>query len=156
VFHWILKHARGRVRDRENLRFERTRLFGRVRRIFVEIGRRLYAEGRLEEPRDVFYLTLDEVLGFVEGTSVTDDVKSQARMRRERFARYRDEPAPAERSETRGAVYLGNRFEAATSSVASSGDSELRGIGCCPGVVRGPVRVIRDPRGAHLRHGEIL
>ena len=27
-----------RVRDRENLRFERTRLFGRVRRIFVELG----------------------------------------------------------------------------------------------------------------------
>ena len=40
VFGWILRHARSRVRDRENLRFERTRLFGRVRRIFVEIGRR--------------------------------------------------------------------------------------------------------------------
>ena len=41
LFHWVLRHARARVRDRENLRFERTRLFGRVRRIFVELGRRL-------------------------------------------------------------------------------------------------------------------
>ena len=32
----------------------------------------------------------------------------------------------------------------------------LRGIGCCPGVVKGRARVIRDPRGAELRHGEIL
>jgi pyruvate,water dikinase len=156
VFNWVLKHARRRVRDRENLRFERTRLFGRVRRIFVEIGRRSFAEGLLEEPRDVFYLTLDEVLGFVEGTSVTDDMKSLAAMRRERFARYRDEPAPAERFETRGAVYVGNRFEATSSPTTSGTDGELHGIGCCPGVTRGPVRIIRDPRGALLRHGEIL
>jgi pyruvate,water dikinase len=70
VFQWVLHNARGRVRDRENLRFERTRLFGRVRRIFVEAGRRLFSEGRLDDPRDVYYLTLDEILGFIEGTSV--------------------------------------------------------------------------------------
>ena len=45
LFGWVLRNARARVRDRENLRFERTRLFGRVRRIFVELGRRLAAEG---------------------------------------------------------------------------------------------------------------
>ncbi|MEP7347600.1 MAG: PEP-utilizing enzyme, partial [Gemmatimonadaceae bacterium] len=31
-----------------------------------------------------------------------------------------------------------------------------RGIGCYPGVVRGAVRVVRDPRGAILEPGEIL
>ena len=30
------------------------------------------------------------------------------------------------------------------------------GLGCCPGVVRGTVRVITDPRGATIRQGEIL
>ena len=43
VFGWVLRHAQRRVRDRENLRLERTRLFGRVRRIFLELGRRLHA-----------------------------------------------------------------------------------------------------------------
>ena len=38
-----------RVRDRENLRLERTRLFGRVRRIFIEIGRQLHALDLLNE-----------------------------------------------------------------------------------------------------------
>jgi phosphoenolpyruvate synthase/pyruvate phosphate dikinase len=33
---------------------------------------------------------------------------------------------------------------------------ERSGLGCCPGVVRGKVRVITNPRGAELHHGEIL
>ena len=154
VFNWVLKHTRGRVRDRENLRFERTRLFGRVRRIMVEAGRRLVAEGLLDRERDVFYLTLDEVLAYVEGTAVDTDLKSLARRRIEQFRQYKDGPPPADRFETRGAVYLGNRFEADEAPPATEGG--LRGTGCCPGVVRGVVRLIRDPRGAHLRHGEIL
>ena len=37
----------------------------------------------------------------------------------------------------------------------SSGDS-VKGIGCCPGVVRAQVRVVRDPKSASLKGGEIL
>jgi pyruvate,water dikinase len=59
IFGWVLRNARARVRDRENLRLERTRLFGRVRRIFLEIGRRLTAIDVLQDPRDVFYLEVD-------------------------------------------------------------------------------------------------
>ena len=55
--------ARNRVRDRENLRFERTRLFGRVRHIFVELGRKFHALDLLEDPRDIFYLEVEEILG---------------------------------------------------------------------------------------------
>src|SRR5207247_10393581 len=33
---------------------------------------------------------------------------------------------------------------------------ELRGIGCCPGVVRGRARVVRDPREARGLAGHIL
>ncbi len=74
-------------------------------------------------------------------------------------------PVPAERFETRGAVYLGNGFESTVPAATGDGErlngeglngESLKGIGCCPGIVRGPVRVIRDPRGAHLRPGEIL
>jgi hypothetical protein len=45
---WVLRNASVTVRQRENLRFERTRLFGRVRRIFREAGKRLHAMGVLE------------------------------------------------------------------------------------------------------------
>ncbi len=79
-----------------------------------------------------------------------------ARLRQREFDNYRNLKAPAERFETRGAVYIGNRFESAAPPPSAGNDAELKGIGCCPGVVRGPVRVIRDPRGAQLHHGEIL
>src|SRR6185312_12976053 len=71
LFGFVLARARARVRDRENLRFERTRVFGRVRRIFVELGRRFYALGLLENPRDIFYLEVEEALGLVTGTATT-------------------------------------------------------------------------------------
>ena len=64
LFNWVLAHARTRVRTRENLRFERTRVFGRARMIALEIGKRLAALDVLQQPRDVFYLEWDEMLGY--------------------------------------------------------------------------------------------
>jgi rifampicin phosphotransferase len=82
VFRWVLRHARERVRDRENLRFERTRVFGRVRRIFVELGRRYAAVGALDDPRDIFYLTVDEALGWGSATTASADIRGLAAVRR--------------------------------------------------------------------------
>lgn len=155
IFARVLRQARARVQSRENLRFERTRVFGRVRRIFVEAGRRLAAEDRLAAPEDVFYLEVAEVLGVVEGTVTTASLGALAAARRSEFEGYRREPAPADRFETRGAVWVGNRFTPSRPPVALS-DDERRGIGCCPGVVEGRARVITDPRGAVLTPGDIL
>jgi pyruvate,water dikinase len=160
VFRWVLRHARLRVRDRENLRFERTRVFGRVRRIFVELGRRYAAVGALGDPRDIFCLTVDEALGWTGGTAPSGDLRGMTAARAAEFARYRDGPAPPDRFETRGAV---NAVAISPSpappdenAAADSGADTRRGIGCYPGVVRGKARVVHDPRGAILEPGEIL
>lgn len=156
LFSWVLKHTRARVRDRENLRFERTRLFGRVRRIFVELGARLHAAGRLAAPRDIFYLTVEETLGFVEGTTVMADVAALTALRQREFESFRLRPAPADRFATRGAVHLGNAFRAETPAAAAPSGDSLKGLGCCPGIVRARARVITDPRNAVIESGEIL
>jgi rifampicin phosphotransferase len=181
VFHWVLRNARSRVRDRENLRLERTRLFGRVRRIFVEMGQRLNAVDLLDEPRDIFYLEVDEVLAFVEGRATTTDLRALVRVRRAEFSAYADRadrddagsaPAPADRFETRGMPYQGHDFQrpavstsraSADASPASGGgatvdsnDDARQGLGCCPGIVRGPVRVVFDPRTVPLDQRAIL
>lgn len=157
IFKWVLKNARNRVRDRENLRFERTRLFGRVRRIFVEMGRRFHACGLLAEPRNIFYLTLEEALGFCDGTSATTDLRALVALRRAEFAQWEAKPVPSDRCETRGTVNHAHDFQNRKPAPApdASGDSR-QGLGCCPGIVRGIVRVVRDPRGASLLPGEIL
>ena len=156
VFGWVLRNARARVRDRENLRFERTRLFGRVRRIFVETGKRLAAGGQLEEPRDVFNLEVEEILGYIEGTATATDLAALAAARRAEFARYREMPAPADRFETRGAVHQGNAFSSPSKEEPIHSGETVKGIGCCPGIVRAKVRVVRDPKNAALQDGEIL
>lgn len=155
LFAWVTRNARERVRDRENLRFERTRVFGRVRRIFVEIGKRLAAEGLLEAPRDVFYLDVEEVLGFIEGTATTIDLKSMVALRTRQYAQFVAVRPPPDRFSTYGMVNPLVADERAKESVANDPHSRL-GTGCCAGKVRGIVRVIRDPRGAELRAGEIL
>ena len=155
LFHWILKNARARVRDRENLRFERTRAFGRVRMVFVELGRRLHGLDLLEAPRDIFFLEVQEILGFVEGTSTCTDLKGLVRLRRRQLEAYSHMDAPGERFETRGIVYQGNTFRSARTAAAPTGDRR-NGLGCCPGTVSGRVRLVRDPRRPALTKGDIL
>jgi len=155
VFGWVLRNARARVQARENLRFERTRVFGRARQILLELGKRFAAIDCIEGPRDVFYLEIDEVLGFVEGRVTTTDLKGLAALRKAEFARWRELPPPGDRFETRGIIYKGHSFGSEQAGVQPTGDS-LKGLGCCPGIVRGPVRVVRDPRDAIIQHGEII
>jgi phosphohistidine swiveling domain-containing protein len=164
VFGWVLKHARERVRGRENLRFERTRVFGRVRRIFVELGRRWCVAGRIDDERDIFWLTLEETLGLADGTTASVDARGIVNVRRAEFESYQKGPPPADRFETRGAVHLGNSFAASTRARpaggrddASTNDAyERRGTPCCAGLVRGLARVVLDPRTAEIQPGEIL
>ncbi|HEX3941535.1 MAG TPA: PEP/pyruvate-binding domain-containing protein [Acidobacteriaceae bacterium] len=155
IFNWVIAHARKRVRDRENLRFERTRLFGRVRRIYGELGKRFHASGRIAGPRDIFYLTVEEALGFVEGTASTIDLAGLTALRKREFDKFRDGPPPADRFTTRGAVHLGNTFQNEKLPAILEGDV-LKGIGCCPGIVKAKARVIIDPRHAVIERGEIL
>jgi pyruvate,water dikinase len=126
-----------------------------VRRIFVELGKRLHVNGALPSPRDIFNLNIDEILGFCNGTMT--DLHDIARTRRAEFASYRSEAPPPDRFETRGAPGLYEEFEAtkATSFETPEGDF-VRGIGCCAGLVRGRARVVRNPRGVTLQAGEIL
>ena len=156
LFGWVLAQARNRVRDRENLRFERTRLFGRVRRIFVELGRRFHADGILNDPRDIFWLEKNEIFGFIEGTATTWDLNKLAALRQEEFGRWQTAEAPADRFETFGMVNHAHTYRASGKPVETVSGDTARGLGCCPGKVRGRVRVIHDPKGARLRQGEIL
>lgn len=157
IFAWVLRNASERVRARENLRFERTRVFGRVRSIFVEIGVRLHALKRLDNPRDVFYLQVDEVLGFVNGSTVSANFKDLVTVRKREFAAFCETPAPPDRFETRGAVHQTTTFRPTTSSQpAEVSGGERYGLGCCAGTVRGRACVVTDPRTASLPAGCIL
>lgn len=151
-FAMVLRNARARIKDRENLRFERTRVFGVVRRIFVALGGHLARAGRLAETRDVFWLTREELFAEVEGTAVTGDLRALVALRRDEYARHAKEPPPPDRFRSRGFPADAVPSAAAT----ASGGRELRGLGCCQGIVRAAVRIVRDPSEAGDLRGRIL
>jgi pyruvate,water dikinase len=154
---WLMRQARKRVRNRENLRFERTRLFGMIRRLFLEAGRRLQSIGRLDDARDIFYVELGEILAFSDGASTTADLRSLAALRKKEFEEYREGPVPANRFETRGPVYHAQTYRSSEPrGTLEAGGEERIGLGCCPGIVRGIARVVRDPKQARLTAGCIL
>ncbi len=151
VFARLTAWTRARVVARENLRFERTRVFGRVRRIVVALGEALVQRGALDDARDVFHLTINELLGFVEGTAACRDLRGLAAVRRAESARYAVATPPPNRFATRDLPVA----PLAITETATHDDAVRSGTPCCPGIVRGHVRVVRDPRET-LRRGEIL
>jgi len=158
-FNFLLRHTRRLVANRENMRFERTRLFAVVRNMFLGIGATLRNEGVIEETRDIFMLTKDEVFGFINGTGVSCRLADVIRLRKEEYSRWAHEPAPSERFRTIGMVHHGNRYsgEAAVETPATPGaGGVLRGIGCCGGVVRGTARVVSSPEDVAGLGGRIL
>ncbi|HEU4560663.1 MAG TPA: PEP/pyruvate-binding domain-containing protein [Longimicrobium sp.] len=158
LFFAVADQARQVVQQRENTRFERTRAFGVIRRLFRAMGAWLAGAGALADPRDVFYLTTDELFGWLDGHSVNGDLRPLVATRRAEFEAYRQLPDLPRRFATRGPPAL-----SALEPVPPPGgpppagpDGMLRGSGCCPGVVRAAVRVVRDPRQPGELAGRIL
>jgi pyruvate,water dikinase len=155
LFSWILRRTRRHIRERENLRFARTRIFGLVRRIFRELGERLQVGGIIDEATDVFYLTVDEIVGLVEGTAVSARVRGVVTGRRNEFQNYSKLPAPSDRFETRGPVHLGNVFLSLEPIAVPEGDV-LTGLGVSPGIVRERARVILRPDDDLSVNGQVM
>jgi pyruvate,water dikinase len=164
AFFAVLDRVRRLTRDRENLRFERTRAFGVIRRIFLAIGERLAAAGALASPRDIFYLAEDEVFAYLDGTSpLGADLRPVVEARRAEFAEYARAPEPPDICVTHGPPalsplepYTPPPPPGMTVVAMPRVEGMLRGMGCCPGVVRAPVRVVHDPRHAGGLAGRIL
>ncbi|OGQ09892.1 MAG: hypothetical protein A2138_11005 [Deltaproteobacteria bacterium RBG_16_71_12] len=145
--------ARRSVRWREASRLRRTRGFGGIRRLFVELGRRLAADRVIAAADDVFFLETDEVLQAIKGCAPPDDPAALVEARRARLAAWAAE-RPRERFATRGIV-AAHPIPARPAPSAAS-DGELRGIACASGVARGRALVVRDPRSAPDTAGRVL
>ncbi len=166
VYRWVLKQARRTVRQRENLRFDRTKVFGLARHLFRGIGLQLVRLHVLEAVDDVFYLTLDEISAFVEGRLAVTDLGGLATLRRQEYARFRQAPAPPDRFLTQGAVGVwaqqpqlldaADLLRPELDQRTTDDPNTLTGTPCCPGVVEGVVLVARTPQEAEQLDQQIL
>lgn len=156
IFKRILRNARTGVKNRENMRFARTRIYGLLRELIRSMGHQMADEKILDQPQDIFYLTIDELWDFIKGTAVTTRLNELAKLRRAEFAEFEEQPSPDDRFETFGFAYHKNMFVDHNTEPVVLKDGQLRGIGCCPGTLTKKVRVVRSPSDDLSLSGEIL
>ena len=166
VYRWVLKQARRTVRQRENLRFDRTKIFGLARHLFHGIGLQFVRLRVLGEVDDIFYLNVDEIFAFIEGRLAATDLGGLATFRRQEYGKFRQAPPPPDRFLTQGAVGVWGQhpqlLDAADLLRAEFNPDEagdpniLYGTPCCPGIVEGVVLVARTPKEAEQLDQEIL
>jgi pyruvate,water dikinase len=134
-----VENARTTIAVREDSHFYLTRPLPVLRRILLEFGRRLVADGVLDTPEDVFHLRLEELRA---GERSTGGLRSTVLARAVR----RDELSGV-RMFDRSAVFPLTQDE----------DSLVVGTGASSGTATGPVRIVHDASGfGSLRTGEIL
>lgn len=153
-----LSKCREAIKNRENMRLARTRMVGLYRDIYNEIGRQMAFYGLLDDPTDVLYVTVEELYAYYDGRSVQADWKPLVKARREEFARYEHEELP-HHFHTWGPVYHHNLYEypfAEKAAAIDPGCSSMKGIGCYPGIVEKPVRLIFSPKEELSVDGQIL
>lgn len=165
LYFWVLKHARKAVKNRENTRFARTRVYGLARTIFNQIGENLAAQGVLAHPRDIFWLSIEEVFGIFHGTLSAPDLGGLVNLRRQNYESFDEDPNP--RILTRGPVYWMNDLFKPEAPATNEGQAQdqnqnpddswdLKGLPCCPGILEGTVKVVLSPSDNLELNGEIL
>ncbi len=156
---WAMKRdltrLREAVKNRENMRLARTRLFGLYRLIYLEIGQQLALHKHLKDPRDIFYLTVEEIQQYFEGRSINVKIHELAQVRKAEFADYEGEDLP-HHFKTYGSPYVGNTYEYSGNIAIAEDGETLRGLGCYPGIVEGKIRLIFSPEDEMSLHGLIL
>lgn len=157
IYFWSLENARKAIRNRENTRFCRTRIYGIVRAWFYNIGKDFTKRSIINQAGDIFYLELDEVFGCLEGTLTVQDLKSLIELRKQEYKRYKCIDLP-NRFVTRGPVYWMNALPKQNQEerTGESSNNALKGVGCSPGVVEGKVKVILSSQDDMQLNGEIL
>jgi len=150
-----LHAARAAVKNRESMRLARTRMFGLYRAAYQAIGERLCVAGKLAEPRDIFYLSAEEVRAYYDGRSVAADLGPLATTRRQEFAAYEAVEVP-NRVTGRAPIYQNMPAPEIDVSEADKSARILHGIGCYPGVVEAQCKVIRSPQDELNLDGRLL
>lgn len=136
------------IQYREAMRLERTRLFGMYRRVFLSAGNWLRSNNIIENERDVFYLTFDELKMYLTIKPADEKVKMLISRRKEEFSAY-------ELLEVASRVEIPSPPTHSVADETTNADV-LRGTGCVPGKVTGEAIVITNTSDNLNVHGKII
>ncbi|MFI5495077.1 PEP-utilizing enzyme [Actinoplanes sp. NPDC051859] len=144
---FLLGRARALAGLREAGKFAGLYRLRAMRHHLLFIGAELAAAGRLDQPGDIMFLTLDEAREAVHdgadqrGTAAARKAVHQAESRR--------------RAVPVGLLSDGTDIETVLPARPHTGGT-LTGVGAAAGRVTGPARIVHDPTTARVEPGEIL
>lgn len=148
---FFAKKAALGIKNRESSRLNRSRLYGMMRAMMLRVGDELSREGRLESPRDVFFLEYGEVERAVRSG---EDMRELVRERRVTYERFKALPAYSR------LVFAERVFDKAAENVggmeSALGAGELSGVPCSGGTARGEALVVEDPAACPDTTGKII
>ena len=91
---WLLRWAGNSIYRREDARFRRTLVFGHVREIFIEIGKKLEKEGFIKNTRDIFYLSIEEIFKIIDGKELNFDPLAIVEQRKLKLEKWKNIEMP--------------------------------------------------------------
>lgn len=147
VFRFFVDRTAKGIAARENNKSEAVRRVAHVRRVILEIARRLGARGLLAAPEDVWYLGWDQLHAALAGRALQQALAASVAAQRAQYARWEQQSPPP-------VLVEGARLELPP---AAPTGPVLQGIAASPGVVEGVARVVLhadDEVG--VRPGEVL
>lgn len=135
------KKAKHYIQNREQLRLKRTYIFSVVRNIFLAYGQNFYKEGVIDDPRDIFYLTKEEIQKGV------DNPKSLIKKRKEEEKDNQEKPIYDRINFYENGVVL--------PILSSNSQGDLKGIPSGAGIIKGKVRMMNTAKD-YLQKDEII
>ena len=139
------------IGNREIQRLNRSRIFGMVREAVLRLGEIYKNSGYIEETRDVFYLTLDEVYSLAQTPC---DMKETVYKRKKKYEMFAMLPAYSRIVFSKKAFDKNHRNINMTSVYC--GKDEMIGVPCSNGVVEGEAYVVTDVKKAESVKDKIL
>ncbi|MBI2920778.1 MAG: hypothetical protein HYY18_06795 [Planctomycetes bacterium] len=148
---WLAARARQGAALRERAKSGLVVQVEPLRRLLLEVGRRLAATGHLAAPADVFHLTCIDVEMWLRGEWDGSGARTLVADRKDEMKRWEAERPPDAIVE--GAAAAPRREAAAP----TAGARTLRGLAVSSGRASGPARIVRHPsEGSRLRQGDVL
>lgn len=129
------------IRNRERSRLHRSRLYGMMRSLVLQIGQNLHAANRIARPEDIFWLYCEEIEAASLNASM--DLRRIISGRKEKYEGFSSLPAFSR------LVFSGKVTDKSPREIRkmSGGETDgiYRGTPCSPGFVTGEVLVIERP-----------
>lgn len=146
VFNVVMRYAQVYLIFRENQRFYLDHILYRIRRLFMEYGRRYAERGLIGKREDIFFLSKEEIFDIA-----SKDVKPDRRIIEERvreFDKYRD-VLPSK--------FLRGKIEFDDTVIRDKNVMKITGTSASPGIATGTVRVVESIRElSGVESGEVL